>query len=150
MIVRTLVTFSTDVPDDAIETPDGMDFIQWPGRTVTTVIADLLRYIGWTPDDPIGLEERGWNLDASLGRRGISMRIEWPEEVVVGITDRTPDWTWFFRRKPPGPVFTGLLTEFDKALKADGRFRDVLWFTKEGYMKDEAGALVPVEGGPNA
>ena len=145
MTMRTLVTFNTDLPDDAIETADGMDFIQWPGRNVTNVIADLLKSIGWTPDEPIDLEERGWDLDASLGNRGISLRIEAPEEVLVGITDRTPDWTWFLRRKPPGPVFTGLLTEFDKALKADGRFRDILWFTPEGYLKDEAGAPLPVE-----
>jgi len=150
MIVRTLTTFYTDLPDDAIETDDGMGFLQWPGRNVVEVIADLLRTLGWTPDDPVGLEERGWDLDAFFGNRMISLRIEVPEEVIVQITDRSPDRTWYFRRKPPGPVFTGMLTGLDKALKADSRFKDILWFTPKGYQNQELGAPLPVESGGDA
>ncbi len=146
MTVRTFTTFSTDLPDHAVETADGMDFIQWPGRNVVQVIADLLRAIGWTPDDPLDLEERGWDLDAHCGRRMIRMRIEFIEEVIVMITDRTPDRTWYFKRKPPGPVFVGMLVGLDAAMKADGRFRNIRWFTPEGYdSQTEAGSPVPVE-----
>ena len=147
MTVRTLATFYTDLPDDAIETADGMDFIQWPGRNVVEVVADLLRGLGWKPDDPLDLEERGWNLDAIRGDRMISLRIEVPEEVIVTITDRTPDWTWYFKRKPPGPVFVGMLVGLDAAMKADGRFRDIQWFTTKGYLNHELGAPTPAEVG---
>jgi hypothetical protein len=146
MIVRTLVIFHTDIPDDAIMTADGMNFVQWPGRNVVEAIADLLRTLGWTPDDPFDLEERGWDLDASSGNNSISLRIEVPEEVLVQITDRTPEFTWYLKRKPPGPVFTRLLTELDKALKADSRFRDILWFKPQGYLS-QPGAALPVEVG---
>jgi len=144
MTVRTLTTFYTDLPDDAIETADGMDFIQWPGRNVVDVVADLLRGLGWKPDDPLNLEERGWNLDAIRDDRMISLRIEAPEEMIVTITDRTPDWTWYFKRKPPGPVFVGMLVGLDSAMKADGRFRDIQWFTPKGYLNNELGAPTPV------
>jgi hypothetical protein len=147
MTVRTLVTFYTDIPDDAIETADGMDFIQWPGRVMVQAMADLLRGLGWQPDEPLDLEERGWDLDASRGSEMISLRIEWPEEVVVQITDRTPDYTWYFKRKPPGPVFLGILVGLDAALKADGRFRDIQWFTPKGYLK-EPGMPFPVDVAP--
>jgi hypothetical protein len=147
MTLRTLATFYTDLPDDAIETADGMDFIQWPGRNVVQVIADLLRGLGWKPDDPLDLEERGWDLDAVCGDRAIRLRIEAPEEVIVDITDRTPDWTWYFKRKPPGPVFVGMLIGLDAAMKADGRFRDIQWFTPKGYLNHELGVPIPAEVG---
>jgi hypothetical protein len=151
MIVRTLATFHTDLPDDRIETDDGMDFIRWPGLNVANALADLLRAMGWAPSDPFDLQERGWDLDATLADKGISLRISLIEEVIVSITDRTPDRTWYFKRKPPGPVFVGMLVALDAALKADGRFRNVLWFTPEGYdSQTEAGAPSPVEvGGPS-
>ena len=145
MIVRTLVTFQTNLPDDAIETEDGMDFVQWPGRNVVEAIADILRGLGWTPGDPFDLRERGWDLDATFGDKGIRLRIEAPEEMIVGITDRSPEWTWYFRRKPPGPEFIAMLAGLDMALKADGRFRDVRWFTPKGYLSDVPGALSPME-----
>jgi hypothetical protein len=146
MTVRTLTTFHTDLPDDAVETADGMDFIQWPGRNVVQAIADMLKAIGWTPEDPLDLEERGWDLDARCGDRMISLRIEVPEEVIMNITDRTPDRTWYFKRKPPGPVFVNMLVGLDAAMKADGRFRNILWFTPEGYdSQTETGSPVPVE-----
>lgn len=145
MIVRTYVSFNTDIPDDRIETEDGMDFIQWPGRNVAEAMADLLKRSGWTPEDVIDLEERGWELDATCGGRSVTLRIQLIEEVLVIFIDRSPDRTWYFRRKPPGLAFTGLLTEFDKALKADSRFSDVLWFTPDGYQKDEPGAPAPIE-----
>ena len=147
MIVRTLVTFQTDLPDDRIETDDGMDFIRWPGLNVAHALVDLFRAIGWTPGDPIDLQERGWELDATLGVREITVRISLIEEVILDIMDRTPDLTWYFRRKPPGPIFTGMLTELDKALKADGRFSDIRWFTLKGYDSQEAGASVPIDVG---
>ena len=146
MTMRTLVTFNTDLPDDAIETADGMDFIQWPGRNVAEVMAELLKSMGWTPDGPFCLEHAGWDLDASLGAQGITLRSEVIEEVIVGITDRTPDLTWYLKPKPPGPVFVGMLIGLDATMKADGRFRDILWFTAKGYSSQtEAGSPVPVE-----
>jgi hypothetical protein len=146
MIVRTLLTCQTELPDDAIETEDGMDFVFWGGRNVVEAVADLLRGLGWTPEDPIDLQERGWDMDATGGDRRVSLRIQVvPEEVIVIFTDRSPDYTWYFRRKPPGAVFTGMLAGFDKALKADGRFSDILWFTHKGYDAHEPGAPVPVE-----
>ena len=124
-----------------------MDFIQWPGRNVAEAMADLLRRLGWEAEDPIDLQERGWDLDATLDGRDVTLRIEPLEPVLVGFIDRSPEYTWYFRRKPPGPLFTGLLTGFDQALKADSRFSDVLWFTNEGYQRDEPGAPEPVEAG---
>jgi hypothetical protein len=144
MTVRTIATFHTDLPNDAIETADGMDFIQWPGRNVVQVVADLLRAIGRTPDDPLDLEERGWDLDARGDGRMIRMRISFIEEVILDITDKT-DWTLSFKRKPPAPAFVGMLVRLDAAMKADGRFRDILWFTREGYnSQTEAGSPAPV------
>jgi hypothetical protein len=146
MIVRTLATFQTSLPDDRIEKDDGTDFIRWPGLNVALAVADLLRSIGWTADDPIDLEHRGWDLYADLGSKGIRIRISLIDEVIVDITDRTPDWTWFFRRKP-GSVFIRMVTELDKALKADGRFWDIRWYTFKGYPT-ETGAPVPIDVGP--
>jgi hypothetical protein len=145
MIVRTLVTFHTELPDDWIMTDDGTNVIRWPGLNVAQALADLLRMIGWKPSDPIDLEERGWALDANLGLKDITLRISLIEEVIVEIIDRTPEYTWFFRRKPPGPVLTGMLTEFDKALKADSRFSDIRWYTPKAYDNQEAGAPVPID-----
>jgi len=135
MTLRTRATFYTDLPDDAIETADGMDFIQWPGRNVAELIADLLRGLGWKPDDPIGLEERGWDLDASCGVQSISIHIEVPEEVIINITDRTGALTWYFKRKPPGPVFVEMLIGLDASMKADARFTDIQWFTPQGLSE---------------
>jgi hypothetical protein len=148
MIVRTLLTCKTDLPDDAIETEDGMDFVFWGGRNVVEAITDLLRGLGWTPEDPIDLQERGWDMDATSGDASVSLRVQVvPELVIVIFTDEAPKYTWYFKRKPPGPGFTGLLTGFDKALKADSRFSDLLWFTDQGYRRDEPGAPEPVEAG---
>ena len=145
MIVRTLTTFYTDLPDDAVETAEG-DFLQWPGRNVVQLIADLLRAIGWVPEDPYDLEERGWELHARCGDRMISMRFSILEEVILYISDRTPDRTWYFKRKPPGPEFVGMLVGLDAAMKANGSFRDVLWFTPEGYDRQtETGSPAPVD-----
>lgn len=146
MIVRTLVTFDTELPDDRIETDDGSDFIRWPGLNVAEALADLFRAMGWEPSGPFDLQERGWDLDATLGNKGITLRISLIENVIVDITDRTPELTWYFRRKPPGPVFVGMLVGLDAAMKADGRFSNILWFTPEGYgSQTEAGSPVPVE-----
>ncbi len=57
-----------------------MNFIQWPGRNVVEVIAELLKGLGWKPNDPIDLEERGWDLDAVCSGGAIRLRIEVFEE----------------------------------------------------------------------
>jgi hypothetical protein len=145
MTVRCLISFRSDLADDGVETEDGRDFLEWPGRLHIQVAAEILEALGGRISEIIDMQELGWDLEAKLGRKAIWMRVEFVEnEIIFMIEDKNPERTWYFARKPPGSVFTGMLTALDAALRADGRFHDFRWFTDKEYDHDAPGAPTPV------
>jgi hypothetical protein len=144
MIVRGLLTFRSDLADDGVLNEDRSDFLQWPGRLHAAVAAEKLRALGWQVSEPIDMQIVGWELDAAMDGKSIWLRIEVVDEIILMIEDRKPERTWYLARKPPGPVFTGMLTALDAALRADGRFHDLRWFTDKEYQASAPGAPTPV------
>ena len=134
-------TFKSDLADDGLER-DG-EFVEWPGRIHALALAEILRPLGCEVSEMIDSNEHGWELQASLGRDGIWMQVTPLEEVIVMIEGASSLWSRLFARKSVAE-FIGLLTAFDAALRADGRFHDVRWFTREEYGANGLGAPAPV------
>jgi len=144
MTVRCLLTFRSDLGDDGVLTEDRHEFLQWPGRLHAAVAAEKLRALGWQVSEPIDMQVVGWELNAAMGRKPIWLRVEVVDEIILMLEDLKPERTWYLARKPPGPVFTGMLTALDAALRADGRFHDLRWFTDKEYECSAPGAPTPV------
>ena len=141
MMIRTLATFRSDLADDGVETED--DFVEWPGRAHAQVLAEILQALGWRVSEMIDSNEHGWELEAKLGHDRIWLQVTPLEEVILMIEGAATVWTWFLARKP-NTVFTGMLTALDAALRGDGRFQDLRWFTNKEYQSSAPGAPTPV------
>jgi|GEM_PF-1244960 hypothetical protein len=144
MTVRSWVTFRSDLADDGVETEDGHNFTEWPGRVHVLMVAELLQTLGWQVTGTIDVQERGWELDARLDRKAIWMQVTPLDEVIVIIKDGNPEWIRYLAGKGPGPVFTGMLTALDTALHNDGRFHDIRWFTQKEHNCGAPGAPAPI------
>lgn len=144
MIVRSLVTFRSDLADDGVETEDRKDFIEWPGRVHALVLSEILQALDWRISRMVDANEHGWELEAGLGRKWIWAQVTPLDEVILMFKDMSPERTWYFAKKPPGSVFTGMLTALDAALQVDSRFHDVRWFTSKEYDFSAPGAPKPV------
>jgi hypothetical protein len=144
VIVRSLVTFHSDIADNGIETEDGDDFVEWPGRVHALIVVEMLQALGWGISEMRDSNEHGWDVEATLGRKTVWAHVTPLDEIILDIEEGTPFWTWLFSRKPSGPAFTETLMALDAALRADGRFHDFRWFTDKEYQRRAPGAQTPV------
>lgn len=120
--LRPEAEFRTELPEDGGE--DEVDFVEFPGRSVVEAIASMLAGLGYDVSAPIHAVEHGWELDVrAKGRRFWLQltRMGGPDCILV-----TKDMTWQFWRKRPS--FGELLTQLDRALRADGRFSQIGWY----------------------
>lgn len=141
MMVRSLVTFRSDLSDDGVEHAGG--FVEWPGRIHALVLTDILRSLGCEVSEMIDSNEHGWELQGSLSRDGIWMQVTPLDEVILMIEGASSLWSRLFARKAVAE-FLELLKALDTALRADGRFHDIRWFTNEEYGRNAPGAPAPV------
>lgn len=136
MSVRPEAEFRTELPYDGIE--DEIDFVEFPGRSVTEAIAAMLAGLGYDVSAPIHAAEHGWELDACANGRRFWLQITRMDEEVCNLM--TMDMTWRIWRMQPS--FKEFLTQLDTALRGDGRFSQIGWFRNS---KDETRSSHPVE-----
>ena len=142
MIVRNWAMFRSDLADEGIKSGD--DFLEWPGRTHILVVAEILRSMGWEVLGISDMNKLGWDLGASFDDKQIGLRTAPVGKIILIVEDMNPGRTWHLSRKPPGQVFTDLLSGLDAALHADGRFHDIRWFTRRELDCRAPGAVAAV------
>ncbi|HLZ82630.1 MAG TPA: hypothetical protein VKQ54_03625 [Caulobacteraceae bacterium] len=129
MNVRDIAEFCTEFPDDSIE--DERGFVRYPGLGVAEALAQMFRDMGFQVPAPEGEAELGWVLDVHVGKRRYWFRLsDLGDRVILVSRDTT-------RYGPtPGDIGHGeLLGRLDTAMKADGRFSDVGWYTEAEYQR---------------
>jgi hypothetical protein len=145
MIVRSDLMFRSELVDKGVTAQDGSEVLEWPGRLHALAVAEILKGLGCQLSPLLCLGPPCWDMQALLGPKLIWLRVMFAgDEVFLIVKDGNPGRTWYFARKPPGPVFTGMLTSLDEALRADGRFHDLRWLTPEEFHNEAPGAPAPV------
>ena len=114
--------FRSVIVDEGIE--DETDFVEFPGRITTAIIADMLADLGYEVSLPIDGGVRGWELNIEAGGRRFWLLVSVidEDENYLHLTDETRR---FWRRHPS---FADFLRHLDGALRRDGRFQNLLWF----------------------
>jgi hypothetical protein len=127
MKLRTLVEFTTTIPDDAVENEAGDDFLVWPGRNVVEAIAEILVGLGCTTEPPEDLQFAGWSLSFRTQEgHPISGRYsDTGEERYLDLKDHRQVG---FLARTSGPVFVDFLQRFGQAFAEDPRFGDLVWY----------------------
>ena len=129
MSVRDIAEFRADFPDDSIEDEGG--FVRYPGLSVAEAIAQVFRDMGFHVPAPESEMELGWVLDVHVGKRRYWFRLTDVGDYIILISR---DMT---RYEPtPGDIgHEDLLGRIDTAIKADGRFSNIAWYTEAEYQR---------------
>jgi hypothetical protein len=131
-MVRDIAQFGADFPDDSIEgDEDERDFVRYPGLGVAECVAQMCRDMGFDVPAPESEIELGWVFDVHVGKRRYWFRLsDLGDHIILISSDMT--------RYEPTPGDIGheeLLRRIDTAMKADGRFSNVAWYTPEEYER---------------
>lgn len=140
---RPCAAFIADFPDDQIDNEAGTEIIVQGGRNVAKAIGQILRDIGCEVEEPRDAGDHGWDFAARGHGR----------ECWCQITSLHPLFFLLFEdnRARGAPIGRGLSEALDQAMRADGRFRDLLWYTREHGPPEEpdgTGALSPMADDP--
>lgn len=143
MIVRNVARFQSTLPEDFIETDDGEDFVQPPGKSVADAMVIIFRDLGFEVNfGPEPVSDFVWGIGVGKGRRRFRVGLNLAHEYHLTFTN--PSWTdWLLGREPV--AFLALLLGCSRALAGDERFSNVRWFTGRGTGEGFAGADTPWE-----
>lgn len=129
MSVRDIAEFRADFPDDSIEDEGGV--VRYPGLSVAEAVARMFRDMGFHAPTPESEMELGWVLDVHVGKRRYWFRLtDVGDHIILISRDMT-------RYEPtPGDIgHEDLLGRIDTAMKADGRFSNIAWYTEAEYQR---------------
>ena len=142
MKVRPWAEFTTDLPDDQIE--EGPQIVQFAGKSVAKVVADMLIGCGCEVSAPIHAHEHGWELDIIAGRqrRRLWCQITLIEKYTMVFEQNSWIANVFGQHHP---VYLDMLTRLAALLEQDDRFQDVRWYTSDELYARGAGAPLPIE-----
>lgn len=140
VIIRHVVEFVPDFPDDAVE--DGHDIVQFGGRGVTQAIGGMLQGLGYKVAGPHERGFLGWELDAQKEGYRFWLRVSDLGDGEHILSSRILNG-WFLTKLRKHAQF---LTDLDGALRRDGRFNQIRWRSTDsrGELGDTADK--PVEG----
>jgi len=124
MKIRPLAIVKADFPDDSIE--DDNDIVQFEGRGVATVLAEMLRRAGYVVTEPEHQHEHGWDFYAEIGKRRFWFQVQIADECYISSAIQN----WFSFRKINKRAYAAALATLNSGMKADPRFRDILWHSK--------------------
>jgi len=131
MDLRTYVTFEADVPDDASFVEDG-DAADVPGgRAIAEALSALLAARGFAVSAPEQHEHFGWALTAEEGGCRTRLLIQYPGPWLLLAEDQSGIAARLLGRG--GPFQRRVLEALGEALRTDGRFREVSWFTQAEF-----------------
>jgi hypothetical protein len=138
--LRPVAEFRADFPDDQIE--DGDRIIQFGGKTVTEAVAEIVRGLGYSIGDLLNEEEHGWQLEVKGENCSLWLQItDLADHMILDAMDATE---LFERsRSPRARQYAELLPRLNAALKLDGRFHDIKWYTRKN-AQGEVGVDEPV------
>ena len=143
MIVREVARFKSTLPEDIIETEDGSDFVQPPGKSVADALADIVR--GFDYEIYYGPEPAGefvWKLGISKAGRRFGAGLNLVEDYFL--TFKNPSWTDALLDRHPA-VYLNLLLRLSREFAANPRFSDVRWFARGEDAYNAPGAPAPVD-----
>lgn len=143
MIIRKWMEFANDDrdwPEDGV-VQDG-DWAVFPGRSVSSALAEILTDLGCNVDPPEHQFEHGWDFHFRLNRVPFWCQVCRIEDYLVIIELRS----FFDFRGGKKRLYAELLTRLNEALKRDGRFRNIRWFTQQELddPSEPPGAAQPV------
>jgi len=131
MDLKTFVTFEADFPDDASFIADGDPADVPGGRAIAEALRGLLAARGFTVSAPAQHEHFGWALTAEEGGCRTWLLLQVGEPWLLITEDQSGMVARLLGRG--GPFQRRVLEALGEALRADGRFREVTWFTRAEY-----------------
>jgi hypothetical protein len=143
MRVRRYAEFDSTLPSGAIETEDGMEFVQLGGKPQTEAIVEILNRLGCEAGPVEDAFDHGWDFTGEYGKQSV-----WGQITDIGrylfIFEERDDL--FFRPKvtKAKPAFVELLTKLAAEMARDERFTNVCWLFEDEITVDHPGSPVPV------
>lgn len=141
MIVRSCATFTADLPDDHIEDEDGVEIIQFGGKSVAEAISEMLTRVGCVVGPPRYADEHGWELNLKFGKRSLWCQVTLIEGYVIHFEEISWINQLLGRHHP---LYLDVLTRLAQELGHDPRFHNVLWFRRDEVLTGVAGSKDPV------
>ncbi len=123
MKIRFFAQFTTDLPDDTVETDD--EIIRYGGRNIAEAFGEILRNLGYTVDAPVDLQEIGWEYNFYLKPHTFANRVTMFEDGVYYTSFRGPSRLF----RGPHPAWIEMLRKVGEALASDPRFPKLCWST---------------------
>jgi uncharacterized RDD family membrane protein YckC len=127
------------MPYDGIEEDD---VVELPGRTVAEAMAEILEALGCAVEPVVDGGDHGWLFGFSYGGADVRCEVTCGDGLVVQLDD-SYNRSRFGRATTPEEDFLEILSRLGVALKADPRFSDVGWFTREELFSGQTGAATP-------
>lgn len=129
---RPWAVFTTDLPDDQVDNETGTEIVTAGGRNVAAAIGQILRDLGCEVEEPQDAGDHGWDFSARGHGRELWCQISSLHPTIFMLFED--------RRARGAPIGRGLSEALSDAMRRDGRFRDLLWYTREvGPTEDPDG-----------
>lgn len=138
MKIRRWAKCASILPTDAIETEDGRDFVQWPGKSVAEAIAEDLRAFGCVVEPPEHAYENGWESSLKFQGRSLWFKVTLIDDYYVGFDDVT----FWASKSRPHAAYVEFMRRVGSALRQDTRLENVRWYVDP--EDDSEGAQDPV------
>ena len=123
--VRARADFRADFPDDGVEDETG--WVEFPGRSVATAIAEMLRRIGCAVAGPIQADEHGWELVIEFKQESLWCQVTAIDDYTLLFTDGV-----FMGNSSSRPGYLEAIAKLNLEMQRDPRFHDVLWYRWRG------------------
>jgi hypothetical protein len=137
--LRPVLEFRSGFPDDPVEGDE--DIVQWPGRNIAEVLKAALEQLSYRVSEPIHAHEHGWELDIWRGRKRLWLQISVLDADECYLTaENMTFWLW-----PDVNVFRAFLSDLQRVVEADSRFRPIGWFPRGGPTRGVAPAAGPLD-----
>jgi hypothetical protein len=129
--MRNLATFEADFEDDAV-LDSKQNIVSPAGQNIAMAIASHLSTLGYECSEPEQHSFYGWCFDVCWERERFWLLLQGGDPWLL-ICERNPTILQrLFRRRDEG-CFNSFLLAVDTALKADTRFTDIRWFSRDDF-----------------
>ena len=126
--IESYAVFRADLPDDATEV--GGEVVTPAGRNILEAICRAVASTGVASTQPAQHSFYGWAAEFQIRKVTVWLLLQHPGPWLLIVEARA---AWLTSRKTKSDALRQGIALVENALKADARFKELQWMTKEAY-----------------
>ncbi len=138
MKIRPYAKCTSSLPNDVIESEDGMDILQVGGKSVAEAISEDLKSFDCSVGEVESAGDNGWVCSIKFQDRNFALQVVLIDDYYIDFID----YSFWNSRTKPRRIFAEFLKKAGIALRRDCRLENLRWYVEQDDGSD--GAQDPV------